>query len=647
MRSSLSMFSALPLKAKLLLPVIATIIVLVGATLFVVNKRFTRQLHENALQAVRTASAVFLESFELRSANFASQVERMAEDPRLRSISTLNDAATTQRLLQDILNESSFESAAFFTPRLQPLALATEPGRQPDLQLEDLLQRQEQGEIGAYVVARSGRLYIGSAAPVTVSNAITGYLVLEGEVGQDAAQELQALTQTEIVLFAGDALAASAIHREFDPSHLLSTYRSLLSVDRQDAWASSTITSGDSRYLATAGLLPGAPEAGFVILSSYEAALENLLQTQRTLLLFSLFGILASAVVLFVLVGQITRPLSQLRRSAEAVGKGDFSQRVPISSGDEVGALAQVFNQMMENLESSRAQLEAAHRDLVETSRRAGMAEVATSVLHNVGNVLNSVNVSTSLITDSVSNSGIDYLARLVELLQKHEHRLAEFLREDPAGKQVPIFLRELRDSLEDERRNVLLELQNLSRCTEHIREIVSLQQQHAKGITIQESLSLEELLEDAIKMESDSWSRHSVKLVRFYEPTPKVVVQRHKLLQILVNLLHNAKQSVKEQSESNRYVTLRLLNAGENIELRVEDNGVGIPPENLTRIFTYGFTTKKDGHGFGLHSCAIAASEMGGSLTAHSDGPGLGARFTLTLPLTQQPAHSLQMAAS
>jgi signal transduction histidine kinase len=123
------------------------------------------------------------------------------------------------------------------------------------------------------------------------------------------------------------------------------------------------------------------------------------------------------------------------------------------------------------------------------------------------------------------------------------------------------------------------------------------------------------------------------VEVVREFENVPPMNVDKHKLLQILVNLVRNAKYACQESERVDKQMTVRVANGDGRIKISVIDNGVGIPPENLTRIFNHGFTTRKDGHGFGLHSGALAAKEIGGSLNVHSDGPGQGAAFTLELP--------------
>jgi C4-dicarboxylate-specific signal transduction histidine kinase len=150
-------------------------------------------------------------------------------------------------------------------------------------------------------------------------------------------------------------------------------------------------------------------------------------------------------------------------------------------------------------------------------------------------------------------------------------------------------------------------------------------------GIT--ETVPLAELLDDALRMNSGSLARHGFAVNREGPSGLSVTVERHKVLQILVNLIRNAMHACDASGRPDKQVTVRVVPQAASVEVRIIDNGVGIPAENLTRIFSHGFTTKKDGHGFGLHSGALAAKELGGSLTAQSDGPGRGATFTLELP--------------
>ncbi|MGC3960518.1 MAG: CHASE sensor domain-containing protein [Verrucomicrobiota bacterium] len=282
----------------------------------------------------------------------------------------------------------------------------------------------------------------------------------------------------------------------------------------------------------------------------------------------------------------------------------------------------------------SEAALAKLHQDLLETSRRAGMAEVATGVLHNVGNVLNSVNVAATCITEQLRKSKTPNLTRVATLLRENESRLADYLSHDPKGRQLLPYLGQLAEHITAEQAAVLRELAELQKHIEHIKDIVAMQQSLAKVSGVTEPILVTELLEEALRIDQDSLKRHAIKVVKEISPTPVITAEKHKVLQILVNLLRNAKQACDAIQRDDKQITLRVLAEAERVSIAVVDNGVGISPENLTRIFSHGFTTKKNGHGFGLHSGALAAREMGGALQVSSAGPGQGATFTLELPI-------------
>ena len=319
----------------------------------------------------------------------------------------------------------------------------------------------------------------------------------------------------------------------------------------------------------------------------------------------------------------------------------DGTERVLHQRGDvimdDAGNVARVFGTAQDITERKEAErhLEEVHQQLMEVSRRAGMAEVATGVLHNVGNVLNSVNVSALLISDRLSKSRISNVSRVSALLKDNAENLGEFLTSDPKGVKLPGFIASLAERLTVEQAELLREAEGLSKNITHIKEIVAVQQSYARVSGIVESLSPAALVEDALEMNDAAFDRHRVEVVRDFKHTPLVRVDKHKVLQVLVNLLSNAKYAVSESMRKDKKVTVRIsVNGDQRVKIAVSDNGVGIAPENLARIFAHGFTTKVNGHGFGLHSAALAATETGGSLLAHSEGPDCGATFTLELPL-------------
>ncbi len=303
---------------------------------------------------------------------------------------------------------------------------------------------------------------------------------------------------------------------------------------------------------------------------------------------------------------------------------------------DASGAIIGTFGVSRDVTASRRLQeqLETTHKDLVDASRKAGMADVATGVLHNVGNVLNSVNVSVDLLAEGLRQSKIDGVARLASLLGGQASELPAFFA-SARGQQVPGYLGQLAGHLTAERDRLLEELGNLRKAVDHIKDVVAMQQSFASSPGMVEPLDPVALLEDSLRLNVAALVRHDVRVVRDFSPAPPVLADRARVLQILVNLVRNAKHALDDGAPPEKRLTLRVETAGpDRVRLVVADNGVGIPPENIERIFAHGFTTRKTGHGFGLHSAAVAAVELGGRLSVHSDGAGRGAEFALELPV-------------
>lgn len=384
---------------------------------------------------------------------------------------------------------------------------------------------------------------------------------------------------------------------------------------------------------------------------------------------------LAATVTLSALLQRIiTRPVIRLAETARRISQeGDYSLRVAKPSPDELGTLYEAFNGMLDHIQQTERQLQDAHcqlearvlqrtrqlseanvelsrevaerqraesqlqemqSELLDVARRAGMAEIATGVLHNVGNVLNSINVSVSLVLEWLRKSQVAQLSRAVELMNAKGDRLAEYLSDDPQGRKLPEFLGLMAQHLRAERDELLQEVETLGKNVEHVKTVIAMQQSYAGVSGVVEAVSPSELIDDALRMYSASLQKHGVDLVREEIELPPMLLEKQKALQILVNLVKNAKDSLAESGAERPRLTIRLGLANEHtLRVEVEDNGLGIAAENLGKIFRHGFTTKRDGHGFGLHSCAITAREMDGSLTVRSDGPGRGATFILELP--------------
>lgn len=360
--------------------------------------------------------------------------------------------------------------------------------------------------------------------------------------------------------------------------------------------------------------------------------------------------------------------LNKKVRLAEDIAAGDLSVKVALAS--EYDTLGEAMNTMAANLRAHQAAIESnisslemqaialkkandnltteiqerkkaqaqvmeMQTQLLETSRQAGMAEVATGVLHNVGNVLNSVNVSATLVADKVRVSQAQGIRKVTNMLEEQGDEVGKFLHEDPRGMQLPRYLSLLANKVDDEREVLLEEMATLTKNIAHIKDIVGLQQSYAKVAGVAEAMNLDELIDDAVHINRLAIEEADIQLTRMGNVAGEVMLERQKVLQILVNLVKNACEAIEENPESTREILVEVSQLeSRTIRVAVQDSGEGISADALTRIFAHGFTTKKTGHGFGLHTGAIAATEMGGSLKASSEGKGKGATFILEMPL-------------
>jgi signal transduction histidine kinase len=365
-----------------------------------------------------------------------------------------------------------------------------------------------------------------------------------------------------------------------------------------------------------------------------------------------------------------------LVQAMKRVERGSFSEELRATGNDEVDVLTRQFNSMVQQLAQHDAtirdlntnlerkveertlslrllhaeldqrnnELETAITDvkemqsqLVEVAHRAGMTEIATGVLHNVGNVLNSVNVSVSVLNESVRKSKVTSVARVAALMKEHSATFAA-ASADPKIQKLPEYLALLSQSLADEQRDADIELHNLMEKVQHIKNIINAQQNYTRRVCFKESIDLHGLIEDLLAMHGPSIAKHDVMVERDFVNLPRFTLEKSKLLQVLDNLIKNAVEAMAATERTSHTLKIITRHEEEHASITVTDTGCGISEEQLKQIFRFGFTTKTSGNGFGLHSAAIAMDEMGGTIRVSSGGAGKGAAFTLTLPLHTEP---------
>ncbi|WP_375767702.1 AAA family ATPase [Archangium gephyra] len=297
--------------------------------------------------------------------------------------------------------------------------------------------------------------------------------------------------------------------------------------------------------------------------------------------------------------------------------------------------LRQANDELEQRVEERTHELKQAQARLVDTAREVGMAEIASNVLHNVGNVLTSAVVNLEMMRQAVGSSRVGRLKQASALLVENSEGLADLLAQHPRGSRLMSYLPALAEELMREQMQLMDDMDAMGRHIEHIRAIVQVQQTYARTALMTEECDLAQLIDDALRIQVAALQRHGVSIRRELSAVPKVKVDKHKVLQILINLISNAKHALDGVPEGKRNMWVRLVAEGRIARIQVVDDGVGIEPEVMDKLFAHGFTTRKDGHGFGLHSSALAAQLLKGRLTLRSEGPGKGATATLELPLT------------
>jgi signal transduction histidine kinase len=311
----------------------------------------------------------------------------------------------------------------------------------------------------------------------------------------------------------------------------------------------------------------------------------------------------------------------------------EYSKRLEKQVAERTSEL----NSKNEDLKSALKELEETKDELVRKAHKAGMADIATGVLHNVGNILNSVNTSATVIQDTVRQSKVERLSKANELLRENIDRIEEFIAEDPKGKQLLNYYLKLEDPIKKEQQKVLKQSQRLSEKIDLISEVIAAQQSYAGASIEADKASLDEMVNDALSLQSTSIERHGLTIKKDLQSIDPITAHRTQLIHILVNIFKNAKEAMVGNTPEEKIIHVKTWQQDDEVYLSVSDNGHGIKKENIDKVFTQGFSTKSEGHGFGLHSCANYMQSMGGEIKVESDGEGEGTTFTLIFPSSKQ----------
>ena len=590
----------LSFQGKVLIPVILLLVLVPALTVGLIQGSSMKQLQREARQKLNTADAVFKKFLATRASYLISHYKQTANEPRFRAAAQLADARTMRAQLNDLLDElgEHAELMLFVSPEGDLLADARKGSNLPveevyEASLEGILSAL-QGQPESHVVSVGKSVLNIVSVPVTKDFELLGALVVGVQVGDSVVQELTSLSLGEVAIFKGDRIVASSLPRgDYEPKLLRMVGGKV--GGRQPTVHEMVV--GATHYMVFVGEFPGATQRGmgYVLLSSYEQELQEMNATQNWLWALSVFGAFLSTGVVWVAIGRIMKPLHELRNTAEAVGQGDFSQRVTVRTSDEVGQLAQAFNQMTKNLQGSHAELRKTlqtlkntQAQLIQSEKLSAVGEFVAGIAHELNNPLTSVIGFGELLRqtnlDNKQGNFVNCIVKSSERCHKIVQGLLSFARQAPPERK-PLKLNEAVGSV--------LELMTYEMRTSNI--------------------SVETQVPDNL---------------------PYVMGDPHQLQQVFLNILNNSRQALEERGLNGR-ITISLEGTETHVRLTFSDNGPGIPPDNLAKIFDPFFTTKPvgKGTGLGLSLCYGIIKEHGGAIRAENGIRG-GAIFTIELPI-------------
>jgi two-component system NtrC family sensor kinase len=612
-----AMFDA-SFRTKVLVPVILCMVALIAITVFVVNQRISQQVETEARNTLTTADAVFRNLQLVRSKNLRLRFQSLPNEPRYRAAFQRGDAPTLHEPLTDLLNEQDVD-VVFYSINADKVLDSEE--RDPIIPVSafetaakpavtQALQRQETVD----TVRVGERLYDIVSIPVYDAEHVQiGVLTFGSEISDAEAQEFSQITHSQIALLAGGHVVASTLSGLDANAQFLSLFKnSPPGNDSKDSPLSlNKILLDGQHYFGVAGQfesLGGDKTLGYVLLSSYEQSFLTLQTTQQVLLGVSLCLILLGAAIVWLLINKVTQPLRELRDSAEAVSRGDFTRRVTVRSRDECGELATVFNQMTENIQQSRAQIEqtvetlkGTQAQLIQSEKLSAVGEFVAGVAHELNNPLAAV-------------------MGFAEILKNTD--------EDTKN-----------------RRYLDMIFKSAQRCQKIVQSLLSFARHHQPE---RKPVSVNKLIETVLEIVNYPLRTSNIKVVTQFDPNlPVVLADGHQIQQVVLNIINNARQAI-EMHQPHGQIKITTAICEPNVSITIQDNGPGIPKENLRRIFDPFFTTKEvgKGTGLGLSLCYGLIKEHGGNITPISR-PGEGAMFIIELPIVHDFAGAVDPLVS
>jgi signal transduction histidine kinase len=604
-------------KLKIMLPVLGVMVLLGAGILAAFNVRLDDQLHASASERLETAERVFRKTTQSRSHELISKYRNVLNEPRFKAVTREADFDTLKYSMNEIMdevlddNEAAIATFTFFKDgEKKSLSCAKAPNLDSSEFVSSSSQavdRAAKGDLAVDTIRVGNHILQVVALPVGAQDEIAGVLTFGVKMDGDVAREIRQLTQSEVAFVADGKVAASSLSRPESLAALMPGFESHQEpLGVKDRFGRAVVIDGE-HFLYSAGKfqsLKADDKMGYVLLSSYEKPLADLLRIQVFLLAMGFCGFALSAMFIWYCVGKATRPLLDLRKSVEAVGNEDYSGKVDTSSKDEIGELARAFNQMVdkvrrshEDLEQTVETLKSTQHQLIQSEKLSGIGEFVAGVAHELNNPLTSV-------------------MGFSELLQQGE---------------LP----------EQQRRYLDVIFKSAKRCQKIVQSLLSFARRHAPERKV---VCANEIVESAVEILSYQMRTSNIEVSLNLNPKlPLTELDTHQMQQVFLNIINNARQAM-EAHQGKGSLTIATEYAEGRVRVIFKDNGPGISPENITKIFNPFFTTKAvgKGTGLGLSLCYGIVTEHGGTITPYSN-PGEGATFVIELPVSNAAASKIE----
>ena len=613
-------------RTKVLVPMIVVMVLIVTISMWLANQQIKKEIQKSANQQLKSAGAMLKITQQNREKDLLRRYSDAKNEPRFKAATRMFEPGqaelnpeqqnTFMGILDDLIKEDVADVIVLTPDQGASIPMA----RDPEINLQafeasayDSIKPAFAGESSVDTVENNHRLFDIVTIPITMGDTNTIVGVITFGVENSMAEQFAGLSQDDDLVLLADGHVVASTLRNDDLTRLLPAKFARMTSHGQveEEFPNEQFTLNDEHFLSTAGWLGGKNDShrlGYLILSSYEKPLQALQSTRQTILIISLLAILSGVLTVWLLVSKITRPLSELRNGAEAVGRGDFTRRVPVRSPDECGELAAVFNQMTENIQQSRAQIEKnvetlknTQAQLIQSEKLSAVGEFVAGVAHELNNPLAAVVGFSEMLKDNdVDTKNRRYLDMI--------HKSAQ-------------------------------------RCQKIVQSLLSFARRHQHE---RKPMPLNSMVEAVLEMLNYQLRTSNIEVVTQLDPSqPVVLADGHQIQQVFLNIINNARQAMENRQPGGR-IKITTEAYDENVRVTIQDNGPGISPENLQRIFDPFFTTKQvgQGTGLGLSLCYGIIKEHGGNITPSST-PGEGATFVIELPIFHFTGDSIETRPS